>query len=257
MPERTDMVGPTRYPNCPDPAYTDHDLETIIGVSEKLYLFGNRTVEDFCGAVNDAHRSGFFHDLPDPPVYLPLQTVGFGRSFLEWMHTVVKARVLRRSTGSPEEVLRRDLAVGDELESIAMRYLQRNMGKQGDARLAFQSMEFVMRIQDKRHKLMGLDQTSLVLTNDPSATVAGRVLNALLTDQGMAKKAWMLKQTVKPGALEEMAPDDQALALLRARETDEKRTEEPTENPGAGDVGEAPDGSEVEPPPPDPGLGVG
>ena len=259
---RSDIVGETKYPNCPDPAYTDSDLESIVAIAERLMLFGARNIFDFRASMNEALRNDYFTSIDEPPEYLPTKSEGFGRAFLDWVHSVAKARVNRRATGNPEDVMRRDLAVGEELETIAMRTISRHGGKGGDPRIAFAAMEFVMRVQDKRHKLMGLDQTSLILANDPSATVAGRVLNSLLQGQGatQGRKAWMLKQTVKPEAFAAMGAEDQALALLRARDTDEKTDDQPDEGQAdtspSGDVERTADGDEMEPAAEDPGLGV-
>lgn len=253
---RSDSVGDTKYPNCPDPAYTDSDLETIVDVCERLFLFGSRSPSDLRASMNNALKNGFFQQVDDPPQYLPMQGEIFSKEFTDWIHTVVKARIQRRATSNPEEVLRRDLAVCDELEQIALRYVTRNSGSQGDPKLTFSGMDFVMRVQDKRHKLMGLDQTSLILTNDPAATVAGRVLNALLTQQGADKKAWMLKETVKPELLESMKPDEQALALLRARELNDEPTDEQTDTTTDGNVDDAVAPAKVDDPAEDTELGM-
>ena len=256
MAENSIQKPPPRYSyeGCPDGAYSPEDLEVILELATDLYCFGFRTVLKLQAVMNRGLKEGMFDRINGRiPAYLPDPVEGFSYEFCKWAFERVRLRIQRRIPKRPEEFLEEDLGTLQAIESSVLQQILRHQSARGNAGIHLSAVQTYLGLLERRHKMLGLDMTTLVLQDKAKDTVVGKILKEIMERHPSSKNATRFYGGAENA--EQLPAEEQAMALLDSRDgygtTEPNEPTEPAEpKPDAG-------GASGESPQPQDGAGGG
>lgn len=228
------------YEGCPDGAFSPDDLEVILEICTDLYCFGYRAPLKMQAIMNRGLTEGLFDRLAGrQPDYLPHPSEGFSFPFVKWAYERVRLRIGRRIPKDPGDYLKEDFETMRQLESGVLQQILRNQTARGSAATHLAAVSTYLQLVERRHKMLGLDATTLIVQTKAADTVVGKILKDIMAKHPATKAATdgLFDGATDP-VLDLDDPEAQALALLNERTYDDgKPNDEPKPDDGqpAGD----------------------
>lgn len=228
------------YEGCPDGAFSPDDLEVILEICTDLYCFGYRSPLKMQAIMNRGLTEGLFDRLAGrQPDYLPHPSDGFSYEFVKWAFERVRLRIGRRMPKTPEEYLKEDFETMRQLEAGVLQQILRNQTARGNAGIHLSAVSTYLQLVERRHKMLGLDATTLIVQTKAADTVVGKILKDIM-ERHPASRASSKLYDGAPAPVDPVMeiddPEAQALALLNERNYDDgKPNDEPKPDEPAGE----------------------